>query len=55
MKKHFEFCLNWKIKHNWGSGGTMSPSVGSLGDQGAKPIGKFYLKMSMSLNTSDKE
>ena len=30
------FCMNWKIKCNWGSGGLVSPSVGLMGDQGPK-------------------
>ena len=38
-EKNSAFWMNWEIKHNWGSGGsTVSPSVGSVGDQGAKAL-----------------
>ena len=37
-KKNDLFCMNWEIKRNWGSGSNVSNSVGSVGDQGAKPL-----------------
>ena len=30
------FSMNSKMKHNWGSGSTVSPLVGSVGDHGVK-------------------
>ena len=29
-KNNSAFCMNWKIKHCWGSGPTVNPSVGSI-------------------------
>ena len=35
------FYMNWGIKCNWESGGTESPSMGSVGKQGGR-LGKIY-------------
>ena len=35
-EKNSVFCMNWEVKCNWGSRGTVSPLVVSVGDQGAK-------------------
>ena len=32
------FCMNWEINRSWGSEHTVSPSVDSLGNQGARPL-----------------
>ena len=37
-EKYSAFCMTWEIKCNWGSGATVSPSVGLVGDQEAKPF-----------------
>ena len=37
-KEKILFCMDWEVKHSCVSGGTVSPSVVSLGDQGAKPL-----------------
>ena len=34
--------MNWEIKSNWGSGGTVS-SIGSVGDQGDKAFDKIII------------
>ena len=38
--KNSAFCMNCGIKRNRVSGGTVSPSVGLLGDLGGMPLGK---------------
>ena len=38
--KNYAFCMNCGIKRNRMSGGTVSPSVGSVGDLGTMPLGK---------------
>ena len=35
------FCMKWEIKHSWECGHNVSPSIGSMGDQGAKPLKKL--------------
>ena len=37
-EKNSAFCMNWGVKRSWGYGHTVSSSVGSVGDQGAKPL-----------------
>ena len=32
------FCMNWEINRSWGYEHTISPSVDSLGNQGARPL-----------------
>ena len=35
-EKNPAFCMNWEIKHNWEYMDTVSPSVGSVWEQGTK-------------------
>ena len=42
--------MNWKVKCNWGSGDTLSHSLGSLDDQGAKLLENVQYVKSLELN-----
>ena len=40
-EKNSAFCMSWKIKHSWGSGCTMSPSM-DLGEPRGQSTWKIY-------------